>query len=590
MGLVFGDIGTSPIYTLTVVFALTEPNRENVLGILSLVFWTLVLLVTVEFCWLAMSLSHKGEGGKIVMKEILVRIRKQGRVVTFVSLIAYLGVGLLLGDGVITPAISILSAVEGAVLIPGLEDLSEPVLILAAAVIAVGLFAFQKGGTDRVAKAFGPVMVVWFAALSASGIASIGQDVEMLGCVSPHHAFQFFQRNGIPGLFVLSEVILCATGGEALYADMGHLGRKPILNAWNFVFVALVLNYIGQGVYAVHHPEAKNLLFAMVKSQVPVLYIPFLILTISATIIASQAMISGVFSVIYQGITTRVFPLMKVDYTSTQLKSQIYVGSVNWMLLASVLFIMLLFKRSTNLAAAYGFAVTGTMVITGVMMLIIFWCQAERWKVPITALVTVIDVVFLIATMNKLPHGGYWSLILAAVPLAVMFIWTRGQKTLYRLLMPLNWEAFHIGYEEVYGLSPRIPGTAVFFTREANPVPPYVVHCILACNIIYERNVFISVARTDEPFGLESDLTEGLASGLDSLTVRAGYLEVPDIEAILREHGIRPKVMFYGVEDIQTRNLFWRVFSTIKKLAPNFVQFYKLPVNRVQGVVTRVEM
>ena len=310
MGLVFGDIGTSPIYTLTVIMTLTKPDAEHVLGILSLIVWTLIILVTVEYAWLAMSLGRKGEGGTIVLKEILIRLLKSGRQMAFAGFLAFLGVSLLLGDGVITPAISILSAVEGMRLIPGLEDLAQGGLILVAAVIAVFLFIFQFKGTDKVASAFGPIMVVWFSALTVSGLVSIIGTPTVVQAISPHHAVLFLKHNGLAGFFVLSEVILCATGGEALYADMGHLGRKPIIRAWYFVFCALVINYLGQGAFILRNPEAKNILFSMVKSQVPMLYIPFLLLTISATIIASQALISGVFSIVYQGITTRILPLM----------------------------------------------------------------------------------------------------------------------------------------------------------------------------------------------------------------------------------------------------------------------------------------
>lgn len=590
MGLVFGDIGTSPIYTLTVIFAITKPTQDNIFGILSLIVWTLIILVTVEYAWLAMSLGRKGEGGTIVLKEILARLLKGGRYLGLISFLSFVGVSLLLGDGVITPAISILSAVEGLVLIPALADLPQGVLILFAACIAVTLFVFQFKGTDKVARLFGPLMVLWFVALSVSGAVAIAHYPGIVKAASPWYAIKFFMENGWSGFFVLSEVILCATGGEALYADMGHLGRKPILRAWYFVFIALVINYLGQGAFLLTHPEAKNALFGMVQSQSQILYIPFLILTILATVIASQALISGVFSIVYQGITTRIMPLMKVDYTSSHLKSQIYIGSVNWFLMILVIFIMLLFKKSENLAAAYGLAVTGTMAITGIMMTIIFAHTTKKWKVPIALFVTVIDIIFLIANLNKLPHGGYWSLILAGVPFGTILIWTRGQRALYKALRPLDIETFLVSYEQIYAKGRNIPGTGLFFTREWNVIPPYVVHCMIRSNIIYERNVFISIVRTDEPFGVGSKLTVARGTGLESFEIFAGYMEVNDIEGMLKKHGIVEKVIFYGVEDITTNNPVWKVFSAIKKLSPNFVQFNKLPVSKLQGVLTRVEM
>jgi len=590
MGLVFGDIGTSPIYTLTVVFALTSPTLDNVFGILSLVFWTMTILVTAEYAWLAMRLGRKGEGGAIVLKEILARMIKPGRQLTFVVFLTYVGVSLLMGDGVITPAISILSAVEGMAFIPGLGGLQQSWMILIAACIAVALFLLQSKGTDKVAGAFGPIMVLWFAALAISGIASISTHPAVLLAVSPHYAFQFLTHNGLAGFIVLSEVILCATGGEALYADMGHLGRKPIVRAWSIVFWALYLNYLGQGAFVLSHPDAKNYLFGMVQHQVPLLYIPFLILTILATIIASQAMISGVFSIIYQGITTRILPLLKVDYTSSHMKSQIYIGSINWMLMIAVVLIMLVFRKSENLAAAYGLAVTGSMTITGIMMILILSRTTKAWKAVFAALITVVDLAFFTACLHKLPYGGYWSIILALMPFITILVWTKGQRALYSALRPLDLDTFQLAYEQIFAKGKNIPGTGLFFVKEYNVVPPYVVHCIIRSNIIYERNVFISIVRTDEPFGLESELKAGIASGLDAFEIHAGYMEHFDIEALLHQHGIKEKVIFYGVEDISTSNPIWKLFATIKRQTPNFVQFNKLPASRLQGVVTRVEM
>jgi KUP system potassium uptake protein len=589
MGLVFGDIGTSPIYTLTVIIALTRPTQENILGIISLIVWTLMILVNIEYAMLAMSLSRKGEGGSIVLREILVRMIKPGRQMAFVTFLTYLGVALLMGDGVITPAISILSAVEGALLIPGLGGLSQNTLILIAGTIALFLFVFQYKGTDKVARAFGPIMVLWFAALAISGGVSVASYPGILAAISPHHAISFLLHNGLAGFFVLSEVILCATGGEALYADMGHLGRKPVKRAWYFVFAALVINYLGQGAFIITHPHAKNILFGMFQSQAPVLYIPFLILTVLATIIASQALISGVFSIVYQGINTRILPLLKVDYTSNILKSQIYIGSVNWLLLCLVILIMLVFKKSENLAAAYGLAVTGTMTITGIMMTMIFNRTTKKWKVPLALAITLVDVVFLVSNLYKLPHGGYWSLILASLPLAAIMVWTKGQRALYRALRPLDLDTYLTSYEQIYKKG-RISGTGLFFVKEWTTIPPYLVHCTIRSNIVYERNVLISIVRTDEPYGLDTTLKTGLGTGLDGFMVIAGYMEIFDIELLLKQSGIQEKVIFYGIEDIATTNPIWRVFSVIKKLTPNFVQFNKVPAAKLQGVITRVEM
>jgi KUP system potassium uptake protein len=590
LGLVFGDIGTSPIYTLTVVFALTKPTVVNVFGILSLVFWTMTLLVTVEYAWLAMALGRKGQGGEIVLREILNKMLKKGRLLAFTGFLSFVGVSLLLGDGVITPAISILSAVEGLLLIPSLAGMKQYLLVTIAAVIACALFLFQYRGTDKVASIFGPIMLIYFSALMVSGLVSVAGMPGIIKAISPHYAFEFFRQNGFAGYIVLSEVILCATGGEALYADMGHLGRKPIIRAWYFVFFALYLNYLGQGAFILGQGETSNILFSMVKYQVPQLYIPFLLLTIMATIIACQSIISGVFSIVYQGITTRIMPLMKVDYTSTHIQSQIYIGAVNWILMFAVVFVMFLFQKSGNLAAAYGMAVTGSMTITAFMMLIVYSHTMKKWKVPIVLLVLLLDLVYFTSTFSKLPHGAYWSIILASVPFFTIMIWTKGQQALYRALKPLETSTFMVAYSQIYAKNHNIPGTGLFFVRGLDMVPPYLVHCVIRSNIIYERNVLISILRTDEPFGLESVHTKNMGPGLEGFEIQAGYMEVIDIEQIIRQHGIDEKVILYGVEDITTSNPAWRMFAVLKKLTPNFVQFNKLPATKLQGVVTRVEM
>ena len=505
LGLVFGDIGTSPIYTLTVIFLLLKPTVDNVMGVLSLLVWTLIILVSIEYAWLAMSLGEKGEGGTIVLRGILIRLLKTGRGAVFITILTFIGISLLVGDGVITPAISILSAVEGILLIPGLKETKQMALILIAGGIAIVLFAFQKKGTEKVAGAFGPLMLLWFFVLAVSGIISIIKVPSVWKAINPYYAITFLYQNGLAGFFVLSEVILCATGGEALYADMGHLGRKPIIRAWYFVFLALLLNYLGQGAFILQTAgKSTNFLFSMILQQSFILYIPFLILSIIATIIASQAMISGMFSVVYQGINTRLMPMFKVDYTSTEMRSQIYIGFVNWFLLISVLFIMFQFRESSRLAAAYGLAVTGTMTLTGVMMTAIFYFRKEWIKVCIAFLVTLVDTAFLLSNTYKIPHGGYWSLIIAAIPLLIILIYTGGQRKLYRTIRPLKVDVFLHSYNEVYQSLNKIKGTALFFARDASRIPSYIVHTMFMNNIIYEDNIIVSIVTLDEPFGVAS--------------------------------------------------------------------------------------
>ena len=590
LGLVFGDIGTSPIYTLTVVFLLTKPTVDNIFGVLSLIVWTLVILVTVEYAWLAMSLSKKGEGGTIVLRELLVPLLKSGRKTAFVTFLSFIGISLLIGDGVITPAISILSAVEGIILIPGLESTGQDILIVIAGIIAILLFSFQKKGTEKVSVAFGPIMIVWFVSLAISGIFSLSQFPSVLKAINPYYAVRFLVENGIAGFFVLSEVILCATGGEALYADMGHLGRIPITRAWYFVFVALVLNYLGQGAFLIENPGAKNVLFEMVFTHFRILYVPFLILSIMATVIASQAMISGMFSIVYQGITTHVMPLFKVDYTSEDLRSQIYIGFVNWFLLIAVLYIMYEFKESSRLAAAYGLAVTGTMTLTGIMMTWIFRLKNQKLLAAVSVFVTIVDAAYLLANIYKIPHGGYWSIIIASIPLGVIILYTRGQKKLYSTMKPMDKREFLERFEWAYKNMSRIRGTALFFARGIEKVPPYIINTMFLNNIIYEDNVIVSIIRRDDPFGVTGYIKDLPVDGLRIFEIQVGYMEMFDVEEILREAEIEEKVIFYGLEDIGTSNIYWKIFSLMKKLNPTFVQFYRLPSHKLHGVVTRVEM
>ena len=577
MGLVFGDIETSPIYTLTVIFLLTRPTEAHVIGVLSLIVWTLIILVTLEYAWLAMSLGKKGEGGTIVLKEILVPLLKSSRNVAFVTILAYIGTSFLIGDGVITPAISILSAVEGMRIIPAFENIGQGTIMFISGLIAIALFSVQSKGIEKITWVFGPIMVLWFLSIAFSGVASIFYTPSVLKAINPYYGIKFLLDNGITGFFVLSEVILCATGGEALYADMGHLGREPILKAWRFVFLALVLNYLGQGAFIIRNPGSTNVLFQMINQQASLLYIPLLILSITATIIASQAMISGMFSIVYQGITTRIMPMLKIDYTSGLLKSQIYISTVNWALLISVLFMIALFKESSSLAAAYGLAVTGTMSITGIMMTSIFYHRKQISKAVISLFITFVDLTFLLSNSYKIPHGGYWSVVIAAIIFSLIVIFTSGQKRLYELMSPTKIDYFLKQYNDIYASENKISGTALFFSRDINRIPQYISLIMFKNNIIYENNIFVSIARLESPFEVESYFGKELAKGLKVFEIKVGYMEVIDVARILKEKGIYEKTIFYGLEDIFSNNMMWKIFSVIKKLSPSFVQFYRLP-------------
>ena len=589
-GLVFGDIGTSPIYTLTVIFLITAATPVNVIGVLSLIVWTLVILVTIEYAWLAMNLGKKGEGGTIVLKELLVPLIKSSKKIMIVTILSYIGISFLVGDGIITPAISILSAVEGIRIIPGLEFIKQETLMLIAGIIAIGLFSFQKKGTEKIAWIFGPLMVLWFLSIALSGLVSIYYTPSVLKAINPYYAIDFLLHNGWAGFFVLSEVILCATGGEALYADMGHLGRKPILQAWRLVFVALLLSYLGQGAFLIRNPNSRNILYEMIFQQAHFLYLPFLVLSIIATVIASQAMISGMFSIAYQAVMTRIAPLFKIDYTSDVIRSQIYISVVNWLLLIAVLFAILEFRESSRLAAAYGLTVTGTMVITGVMMTFIFYFKKAIVKAIISMCVTYVALIFLISNTYKLSHGGYWSVFIALICFSMIMIYTTGQQRLYQSLRAMNIKDFLEKYNRIYDSTSKIDGTALFFAREVNSIPQYIVHTMFDNGIIYIDNILVTIVIRDDPFGVANSFKEKLANGLKVFEINMGYMEVIDLAEILKAAGISEKTIFYGVEDIVTDNPAWKIFSIMKKVFPSFVQFHKLSPDKIHGVVTRVEM
>ena len=433
-------------------------------------------------------------------------------------------------------------------------------------------------------------MVVWFTALAVLGILSISETPRVLYALNPFSGLKFLYESGLKGFLALGEIILCATGGEALYADMGHLGENPIRRAWGVVFVALVLNYLGQGAFLLRHPETKNLLFEMSLHYSKELYIPFLLLSITATIIASQAMISGMFSIVYQGITTRIMPMFKVDYTSIEHRSQIYLSSVNWFLLLAVLFIMMEFRESHHLAAAYGLAVTGTMTITGIMMIWIFYLKQKPLLSLVCIFITLVDVVYLCANLSKIPHGAYWSLILALVPLSMIVIYTEGQKRLYRMIDFMPIDKFLPRFRETYKTTEKIKGTALFLIKDIKEIPFYITQTMFYHGILYEDNIFISITKRSDPFGVAASFKEDIAKGLRVFEIQMGYMEVINIEGILRKAGIQERTVFYGVEDISTNNPLWKAFFFLKRNTPTFIQFFKFPTKKLHGVMTRVRL
>lgn len=602
LGIVFGDIGTSPIYTIAVIFAYLKVTNENVLGVVSLIIWTLTLLVTIQYVWFAMGISERNEGGTIILKNIIEKYAKSAKEVAFITIISYIALSLLIGDSVITPAISILSAVEGISLIPIFKNVATDTVIFISVIITVGLFWYQYKGTEKIAKIFSPVMLLWFIMIGASGLFSlIYMPGILLKVINPYYALRFvFNENipvsgiiahGIISLFILSDVILSATGGEALYADMGHIGRKPITKAWFFVFVMLILNYTGQGAFLLAHKTDKNAFFEMLFSQSHIFYTPALILSIMATIIASQAVISGIFSIVYQLINNRIIPLLKIDYKSSEIQSQIYISFANWFLFISVLTAIIMFRTSNNLAMAYGLAVSGTMTFTGILINMHFYHKKRYVMLFISLITTFADIIFFASNLlYKTAEGGYFALIIATIPFIAIMIYTKGQKKLHSVYKMTDLKVFLKEYEDRYSNFTKLKGTSLFFASLSDKVSPYIVKTMFDNNIMYEKNIFVSIERTEKPYGITDILKGDIALGLSQLTISAGYSEVVDVEEILKQHNIDETVIFYGFEDIVSVNPFWRIFALIKKLSPSFVRFYKLPAEKVHGVMVRVKM
>jgi len=448
----------------------------------------------------------------------------------------------------------------------------------------------QKYGTERISKVFGPIMLAWFFLLSIAGILAIFMYPAVIHAVVPIYAISFLINHGFIGFLLLSKVILCATGGETLYTDMGHLGRRPIINAWLWcVFPALCLIYLGQGAFLLAHPNTPNVFYGLMLYLFQPLYIPILLLSIVATVIASQAMITGLFSVVYQGITTNIMPRFHVEYTSREMMSQIFIPAVKNFLLFFVLITIIKFQSAQRLTDAYGIAVSGSMTITSIFLTSIFLLKKSYIKGFASLCLLGVNLCFLGSNMYKIPQGGYWSLLIAAIPLTLISIYSLGQRKLYKTLklVPLN-----TFLEKFALLSPNIPhinGTALFLSKTADPIPAYIATTMFTNNITYEDNVIVKVQRIPTAFGTTHTL-KALAPGLRMLIIKAGYLEVVEIDKMLKSLDIYPKVIFYGVEDLRTTNILWKMYIIIKKFTSSFVQFYKFPVHKLHGVQVQVTL
>ncbi|MET0283348.1 MAG: KUP/HAK/KT family potassium transporter [Polyangiales bacterium] len=546
IGVVFGDIGTSPLYAFKE--ALDGPHRviashDNVLGVLSLIFWALTLVVTVKYLLFIMRAHNQGEGGAFALLALLPeRQRRPGKLGAFVVL-GVLSAALLYGDGIVTPAISVLSAVEGLELAaPSLEHAVLPITCL----VLIGVFALQSRGTGHIGKLFGPVMIVWFVTIGALGISQIVQNPHVLAALSPYWALHFFQEHGLRGGLILGAVVLAVTGGEALYADMGHFGVRPIRLAWFVVALpALLLAYLGQGALVLRDPNAAvQPFFSMAR---PGFWTYALVVLASlATVVASQALISGVFSLTRQAIQLGFLPRLNILHTAREQEGQVYVPFVNWFLAVACITLVLTFKSSGALAAAYGIAVSGTMALTS---LVFFEVARARWRwplwqtLPLLVFFLSLDLPFLIANGVKLLDGGYVPVLVAALITMVMLIWRRGQmlfnEQLHEEMVPLD-EFLRKNCDSLMG---RVPGTAVYFTKDSDAVPSCMLKQLRAVPVLQENVVILSLTIEKVPEVPISEClkVERLTHGFWRVSARAGFkqqIDVPKLVSMLQEWGL----------------------------------------------------
>lgn len=608
LGIIYGDIGTSPLYTIKECFSGVhgvEPTTANILGILSLVFWSLLLVVGLKYVVFIMRADNKGEGGIFSLLSMLQSPQFNGAQWRTLTFLAAFGAALLYGDGVITPAISVLSAIEG--LNMATDAAARYVVPLTCAVLVILFFA-QRHGTARIGKLFGPIMVVWFLVLGTLGIRAIAANPQILAALDPRQALSFFGHNGLHGFLVLGAVVLCITGGEALYADMGHFGRLPIRLSWyGAVLPGLVLNYFGQGALLLQHPHLVevNPFYALVPRS---LLYPMVALATTATIIASQAMISGVYSLTQQAIQLGFAPRMHIVHTSEQTKGQIYMPTVNWMLMLACLSLVLAFKESTRLAAAYGIAVTATMAITSY---IFYKVTRRRWHWPLwravllLALFLVLDCSFLSANLLKVADGGWITVCIAAAILVAMVTWRDGRTILAKhySLMKIPTEVF---LKDIASYKPqRIAGTAVFMSISPEGIPHTLLHHFKHNEALHERILLLSVLPAETPTVVPEERVriDDLGLGFYRITATYGFMESPDMPEILdllAAKGMPVDVYstsFYMGRETMTATgdapmARWRklLFIYMSRNAWNATSFFKLPPDRVVELGNHVEL
>jgi KUP system potassium uptake protein len=604
LGIVFGDIGTSPLYTLKTVLALTgdNPDSNTTLGTLSLVIWTLIVVTTIKYVSVAMRVDNDGEGGILALMALLGVKRARRPVIVAVGLF---GAALIYGDGAITPAISVLSALEGLNIV---TPAVQPYIVPAAVAILIALFAIQPQGTARIGRAFGPIMALWFASIAVLGIWGIAQHPAVLAAIDPRYGLNYLFSGGLGSFLVLGGVFLCVTGAEALYADMGHFGARPIRLAWSaLVFPSLVLNYAGQAALVLQgEPTSDNIFFRLCPSA---LLIPLVVLATVATIIASQSIITGAFSMTRQAIQLGWMPRLQITQTSAEGYGQIYVGVVNWLLMIVTVGLTIAFGKSDNLAAAYGIAVSATMLMTSVLLFIAMR-EIWRWSLPAAGALAgaflIVDAVFFTANLAKIAEGGYAPLLLAGGVYFIMVVWHTGaaavSERLHETVMPIGAFMAKIKMERV----PRVPGTAVFLTRTQTDTPPVMVWHVRKNRALHERLFVLTVETESVPRirGTGRITFNEVAPDFWRACARYGFMERPNIPALLQEaHTLGCKVdlddvtYYVGHETIipredRKRLPHWRekLFAFMQRNSVHVSDFFRLPPDAVVEIGRQVSI
>ncbi len=603
LGIVFGDIGTSPLYAFRESFegaghelAVTD---QNVLGVLSLIFWSLLLVIAVKYLAFVMRADNDGEGGILALTALVTppgTVRQRRWLLVLVGLF---GTALLYGDGMITPAISVLSAVEGTEVA---TSRTEPFVVPAAVVILAAVFAVQRRGTGAVGRLFGPVIVVWFVVLGLLGAIEMARAPDVIDAVAPIHAVRLFSENGVTGFLVLGSVFLVVTGGEALFADMGHFGRVPIAVAWyGLVLPGLLLNYFGQGALLLSQPEAIDNPFYRLAPGWGL--VPLVVLATAASVIASQALISGAFSLTHQAAQLGYVPRMRIEHTSARERGQVYVPAVNWALMLACIGLVLGFRSSTSLAAAYGVAVTMTMGITTLIFYVVVrerlgWTRATAGTV--CGLFLVVDLAFFGANIPKIPHGGWFPLVAAAVVFTLLTTWHTGRRLVAERLRAGRETLGDLAAELAENPHPRVPGTAVYLFSLAGSTPPALRANLELQGTLRERVIVLSVETGDVPkvqpvYRLK---IQDLGCGIHQARLRLGFMDRPDIPAELRfELGDTDDFTYVlGSEAITVTDQHgmapWRerLFKIMHRNAASPADYFDLPFDRTFTVAKHIEL